>query len=186
MSLTASEKLHENGPCIYMMLSVQLYTLVTASVVNMVGMSLPVWKYCSCLNTELSTHVVTLAFSWQCNTETVLDVFLWHSLAATFIFFIPASHSGFLLAILLHIYLSWPVQLTTVQHSIPAQSHQMSHLHKVCRDHQHEHSISHLASLGWTIIILEMCNGEYGNYTQKYKSSERSICDVTDWKQYCF
>jgi hypothetical protein len=145
MSLTASEKLQEHSPCISIIQSVLLYTLVTASVVNMVGMSLPVPKYCSCLNTELSIHV-TQAFSWQCNTETVLDVFFLPLLftSSYFHFLYPCislSHFGFRLTILRQIYLSWPVQLTTAHHSILAQCHQMPYLHEFSRDHQHEHSI---------------------------------------------
>jgi hypothetical protein len=30
-----------------------------------------------------------------------------------------------------------------------------------------------------------MCKGENGNYIQIYKSSECSICHITDWKQHC-
>jgi hypothetical protein len=95
---------------------------------------------------------VTLAFRWQCITETVLDVFLRHSPVATFVFFLTASPVGFLLVILRQIYLAWPVWLTTVQHSILAQCHQLSHLHKGSRDHQHERSVPNSASLGWTFI----------------------------------
>lgn len=114
-----------------MMLSVQPHTSATDRVVNMVGMPVHVSEYCSCLNTDLSADVVTLAFRWQCNTETVLDVFLWHSLVAGFVFFIPASHFGLLMAILWQIYLAWPVQPTTAPHSILAQWHGHTYIRAV-------------------------------------------------------
>lgn len=117
------------------------------------------------------TTAATFAFRWQYNTETVSGVFRWNSPVARFVFIIPASHFGFLSAILRQTYLAWPVRLTTVQHSLLAQCSQLLHWHKGSRDHRHERSVPHSASLGWNFISrrTECAMENVVNYIKKYK-----------------